>query len=52
MARSRSGSQRGWRTWTRFDFLEDDDNIDLQTPTIEMIIDFRDNKLVDDYFEV
>lgn len=41
-----------WYKERGFDFLEDNDNIDLQTPTIEMIIDFRDNKLVDDYFEV
>lgn len=41
-----------WYKDRGFDFLEDDDKIDLEEPTIEMIIDFRDNLLIDDYFEV
>jgi len=41
-----------WYRTRGFDFLEDDDNIDLQNPTVEMFIDFRDNELVDGYFEI
>lgn len=45
-------TKRDWYRERGFDFLEDDDNIDLQKSTIEMIIDFRDNDLIDDYSEV
>ncbi|HVJ48164.1 hypothetical protein [Desulfitobacterium sp.] len=41
-----------WYKDRGFDFLEDDDNIVLEDSTVKMIIDFRDNEVVEDYFEV
>jgi GNAT superfamily N-acetyltransferase len=44
-------SERKWYKDRGFDFLEDDDRIDLTALTVAMIIDFRDNEIVNAYFE-
>lgn len=41
-----------WYKDRGFDFLEDDDSIDLEESTVEMIIDFRNNEAVNNYFEL